>query len=98
MTVIQLPTSGLTLIDIRVVKVVAAALGWSIEVARNERKEAFAMLASCYDGDAVFILCKERGDYVLTEVPAYGDAPRQAARGSLEAVLAALPRSLAALI
>ncbi len=98
MSVIQFPTRGLTPIDIRVVKLVSAALRWEAEIARSAEYEAFALITPDAGEDAVFTLMKERGAYVLTEFAPHTDRPREVARGSLEAALAALPRCLEALI
>ncbi len=98
MSVIQFPTRGLTPIDIRVVRLVSAALSWEAEIARSAESEAFALITPPTGGDVVFTLMKERGAYVLTEFAPHADRPREVVRGSLEAALSALPRSLGALI
>ncbi len=98
MSVIQFPTRGLTPIDIRVVKLVSAALSWEAEIARSAEVDAVALITPHAGGDIVFTLMKERGAYVLTEFAPHTDRPREVVRGSLEAALAALPRSLGVLI
>ncbi len=57
-----------------------------------------ARVAPHAGGDVVFTLMQERGAYVLTEFSPHADRPREVVRGSLEAALAALPRSLGVLI
>ncbi len=98
MSVIQFPTRGLTPIDIRVVKLVSAALSWEAEIDLSADSEAFALITPHAGGDVVCTLMKERGAYVLTEVSPHADRPHEVVRGSLEAALAALPRCLEALI
>ncbi len=95
MNVIRFPTRGLTPIDVRVVKVVSAALSWEVEIAQSAEREAFAMIVPYSGGDLIFTLMKERSDYVLTRFPPDTDRPHEVLRGSLEAALVALPRSLA---
>ena len=97
MSVIQVPPRGLTPIDSRVVKLVSAALSWEAEIARSADYEAFALITPGAGGDVVFTLMKEREAYVLTEFAPHTDRPREVVRGSLEAALAALPRSLGVL-
>ena len=97
MSVIQFPTRGLTPIDIRVVKLVSAALSWEAEIARSAEYEAFALITPDAGGDLVFVLTKEQGECVLTKYGYYPEPPDVVVRGSLEATLLALPRSLGAL-
>lgn len=93
MNVIEFPMRGLTPIDIRVVKMVAAALGWEVEIGRSDESEAFALITPrCYE-DVVFTLTKERGAYVLTKYGYYPEPPCEVARGSLETALMGLPQS-----
>jgi hypothetical protein len=98
MSVIWFPTRGLTPIDIRVVKLVSAALSWEVEIAQSAERESFALIMPFSGGDLVFTLMKEQSDYVLTEFPPDVDRPHEIVRGSLEAALVALPRALAASI
>jgi hypothetical protein len=98
MSVIEFPTKGLTPIDIRVVKVVSAALGWEAEIGRSVESEAFALITPRSCEDIVFTLVKERGEYVLTKYGYYPEPPYELARGSLEIALLALSRSFASLI
>ena len=98
MSVIEFPTRGLTPIDIRIVKVVSAALGWEVEIGRSAESEAFALITPRSHEDIVFTLAKEQGEHVLTKYGYYPEPPYELARGSLEVALAALPRSFAAQI
>ena len=98
MSVIEFPTRGLTPIDIRVVKVVSAALGWEVEIGRSADYEAFALIIPCSHEDIVFTLVKEHGEHVLTEYGYYPEPPYERVRGSLETALMALPRPVAAAI
>ncbi len=91
----RLPTRGLTPIDIRAVTVVSTALGWGVEIARSAEREVFALIIPSSCEDLVFALMNEQGQYILTEYWHYPEPPREVARGSLKAALAALPRSLA---
>ncbi len=90
------PTRGLTPIDIRAVRVISTALGWEVEIARSTEREAFALIIPASCDDLVFALRNEQGEYILTKFWYYPEPPREVVRGSLEATLAALPRSLAA--
>ena len=94
MNVLQFPVKGLTPTDIRVVKVVSAALGWEVEIAQCAEREAFALIIPCYCGDLVFTLTNELGEYVLTKYGYHPEPPHEVVRGSLEAAMAALRRSL----
>ncbi len=93
MSVLEFPTKGLTPIDICVIKVVLAALGWEVEIGRSADYEAFALIIPCSDEDIVFTLAKEQGEYVLTKYGYYPEPPYELTRGSLETALMALPRS-----
>ncbi|MCZ6863638.1 MAG: hypothetical protein O7I42_25855 [Alphaproteobacteria bacterium] len=95
MNIMQFPTSGLTAIDIRVVKVVSTALSCEVEIARNSEDETFALIIPCSGGDLVFTLTKEQSEYVLTKYGYYPEPPHKVVTGSLEAALAALPRTFA---
>ncbi len=95
MNVIEFPIMGLTPIDIRVVKVVSATLGWEVEIGRSADSEAFALITPRSQEDIVFTLEKERGEHVLTKYGYYPEPPCELARGSLEIALVALPRSIA---
>lgn len=94
MNVLQFPVKGLTPTDIRVVKVVSAALDWEVEIAQCAGREAFALIIPSYCGDLVFTLTNELGAYVLTKYGYYPEPPYEVVRGSLEAAMAALRRSL----
>ncbi len=98
MSVLEFPTKGLTPIDIRVIKVVLAALGWEVEIGRSADYEAFALITPRSHEDIVFTLAKEQGEHVLTKYGDYPEPPYEFARGSLETALMALPRSFAASI
>ena len=92
MSILEFPTRSLTPIDIRVVKMVSAALGWEVEIGRSADSEAFALITPRSHEDIVFTLEKERGEYVLTKYGYYPEPPCELTRGSLEAALMALPR------
>jgi len=92
MNILEFPTRSLTPIDIRVVKMVSAALGWEVEIGRSADSEAFALITPRSHEDIVFTLEKERGEYVLTNFGYYPEPPCELTRGSLEAALMALPR------
>jgi hypothetical protein len=98
MSVLEFPTRGLTPIDIRVVKVVSASLGWEVEIGRSAEYEAFALITPGSHEDIVYTLEKEQGEYVLTKYGYYPEPPFELARGSLETALVALPRTFSALI
>ena len=98
MRMLEFPTRGLTPIDIRVVKVVSAALGWEVEIGRSADREAFALITPRAHRDIVFTLERERSEHVLIKYGYYPEPPYELARGSLEAALVALPRSLVAAI
>ncbi len=97
MSLLEFPPRGLTPIDIRIVKVVSAALGWEVEIGRSPEFEAFALITPRSHEDIVFTLAKEQSEYVLTKYGYYPEPPYELVRGSLEAALAALPRSFARL-
>jgi len=95
---LEFPTRGLTPIDIRVVKVVSAVLGWEVEIGRSADHEAFALITPRSHKDIVFTLERERSEHVLIKYGYYPEPPYELARGSLEAALVALARSLASSI
>ncbi len=94
MSLLEFPPRGLTPIDIRIVKVVSAALGWEVEIGRSAESEAFALITPRSHEDIVYTLAKEQDEHVLTKYGYHPESPYQLARGSLEAALAALPRSI----
>jgi len=72
MSLLEFPPRGLTPIDIRIVKVVSAALGWEVEIGRSAESEAFALITPRSHEDIVFSRSR-RPKIDATRQPTFGD-------------------------